>query len=98
MLKSGMAVHNDEKAKLVKIITENKMNTFSEVNLQGKDLEELKAIGLMAQAPAPVGNQVPVPAVPAPMYVGLGDAAPTGNAEGEVEEALVMPALNWDEK
>jgi len=97
MLNSSIAVHNAEKAKLVKVITENKLNTFSEANLQGKDLQELKAIATLAQPVALVGNQDPVAPALTPMYVGLGDAAPTENSE-EAEEVLLMPALNWDEK
>jgi len=48
VLKSGLAAHNEERAKFIKTITANKANVFSEEDLKAKGLQELKAIAVLA--------------------------------------------------
>jgi hypothetical protein len=48
MLQNGMNSYAADKAKLIKIITANKKNTFTDEQLQAKQIEELKSLAELA--------------------------------------------------
>src|SRR3990167_6922789 len=75
VLTNSLALHNEERARLVDVITTNKNNIFAKEDLEKKSLMELKAIARLAagdlvtpripvfspQGPTPTGNQVEEP-------------------------------------
>jgi hypothetical protein len=85
VLTNSMALHNEEKQRLVDIITANKNNSFSKEDLNNRPLGELKSLARLAggaevaQRPANYAGQGPVP--------------PTGNVE--TEEVLALPTMNF---
>ncbi len=83
MLTDGLAAHNAEKGRLIKVITANKNCDFAPDDLSGKNLKELRAIAkLAAPAKRPVQN-----------YSGMADVAdPTANS---AEEPLVAPSMTF---
>ena len=93
VLTNSVAVHEAEKIKLVDSIVANKANKFTKEFLAGKSLNELQ--GIAALAGSPVTNTQPQ------MFYG-GQATPAGqptnNAAPVVQEALVMPTMNFAKK
>jgi hypothetical protein len=87
MLASGVKAHEAEKGKLIKVITANEANMFTEDQLKAKGMGELQAIATLAAKPE-------APAVPNALYAGMPAPAPTENKE----EPLVMPTMNFDEE
>jgi len=85
VLTNSMALHNEEKQRLVDIITANKNNSFSKEDLNNRPLGELKSLARLAggaevaQRPANYAGQAPVP---------------TGNVEAE--EVLALPTMNFE--
>lgn len=96
VLRNGLNAHNAEQEKLVKEITDNADNTFTEEFLRNKGLEELK--GIAALAKKPVENTAPHAPGTVPMFIGANTpAGPTANANGHQEEsALDAPVMNFD--
>jgi len=89
MLRQGIASHVAEKDGMVKKIMANARNTFTQEQLDAKDMSELKGIAMLAEVPtAPL-------APPAPHFAGQ---APVTAASGNEEEPLVAPALNFETK
>lgn len=84
MLASGVKAHEAEKAKLIKVITANEANMFTEDQLKAKGMGELQAIATLAAKPE-------APAVPNALYAGMPAPSPTENKE----EPLVMPVMNF---
>ena len=87
-----------EQDKLVKEITANADNTFTEEFLRTKGLDELRGIAALAAKPAtadaPTGNQGGVP-----MFIGQATpTGPTANADGNQggETALPVPTMNFE--
>lgn len=90
VLREGIQTLGAEKARLIKVITTNKANTFKPEYLQGKQLGELRAIAALAKGSEPVRTLASGNA-----YLGMGDAAPVENASQEEDEPLVMPTINF---
>ena len=86
VLRSGVAAHNEKRTRLVKIITANKKNTFTEAGLLTKGLVELTALARLAQ-------EDPKKGIAAPSYVGLAD---TESSVGE-PSILEAPTMNFEE-
>lgn len=82
VLRNSLSVYEEEKQKLITVITSNKDNTFAKESLQKKPLEELRAIAKLAGANKPAAN-----------YAGQGQVPSTGTQEAE--EPLAVPALNF---
>jgi hypothetical protein len=87
VLKSSLAMHEGEKARLVDGICTNKDNTFAKEDLQKKSLAELRGLARLAG----VGKSQQ----PAANYAGQGNV-PSANAGDE--EPLVMPTINFERK
>lgn len=79
MLRNGMSLHDEQKAKLIETIIANKQNQFTKEDLQGREVDELRRLAALATVPAPAnyGGQAPVP---------------TGNT---AEEPLAMPSMTF---
>lgn len=93
VLRNGLAAHETEQKSLIKKITGNTGNTFTEEFLATKGLDELRGIAALAgtDKPETVNNTNTMP----PMFVGQSTpASPTGNTEGG-EEALAAPVMNF---
>jgi len=89
VLNNGVATYNAEKLGVVTEILSNERNTFTEQELNARDLGELKKMqGLMA--PAPVENQE----IERPLNYGGQAPTPVAN-KGAVEEAMEIPTLNY---
>lgn len=78
VLRSGLNTLQEEKSKLIKQITDNEANSFTEDQLKGKDISELKAIAGFCK---PVAN-----------YEGMAQTA-THNASSDVP-ILAVPTVN----
>jgi hypothetical protein len=87
VLTNAMSVYNDEKKKLVQSILANKRNTFTQQDLENRPLVELRNLAALA-APDEPANVLHLP-----NYGGQAPV-PTGNANKE--EALPMPAMNFE--
>lgn len=96
VLNHGLHAHNTEKARLIGIITANKVYSFTPQYLNERSIPEL--VGLAALAGA---TQAPPPAAPGygmpnPNYFGAAAPAPTGNAsQGGEEPPLLLPTMNF---
>jgi Uncharacterized protein conserved in bacteria (DUF2213) len=88
VLRNSVAMHNEEKQRLVAVITANKNNTFTKEDLSNRPLGELKCLAALAggmeaaQRPANYGGMAPVP---------------TGNAAA-TEECLQLPTMNFEKE
>jgi hypothetical protein len=89
MITNGQDSLNTEKAGLIKTITANKNNQFSEDSLKTKPLGELRALAALA-APAVDPN------APQNMPGYFGGMAPTANVTSDTEEALELPVMNFE--
>ena len=93
MINTGLAAHNTEKTKLVKVITSNKMNTFSEDQLNEMGMQQLQSIAALAHQATPVVDpQNPF----APDYAGAA-GAPAQNQESS-QKPLSLPTMNFDDR
>lgn len=84
VLNQGLRTYNTSKAGLVKKIMANKRNTFTEVQLNAKALDELEGLVKLAgedMAAAPTAN-----------YAGQGEVADNG---GKEVEPLPLPTFNF---
>lgn len=98
MLKEGLAVRNQQRAQLIKTITENKSNKFKAEYLQQQPIEVLQGIAALAQNSS--GSDI-LNSNEAPLYMGAGVADPTFNSHrGPIaeEDSLPPPTLNFDEE
>ena len=86
VLTNSMAVMQNEKSKLIAIITANKRNTFTEDMLASKSLEELSAIATLA-------TEAEVEKPPTANYIGQGLVQ---SATANTEEPLSLPVLNFE--
>ena len=86
VLTNSMAVMQNEKSKLIAIITANKRNTFTEDMLASKSLEELSAIATLA-------TEAEVEKPPTANYIGQG---PVQSISANTEEPLSLPILNFE--
>jgi len=86
MLNAGLATHNAMKSRLIKAITSNDANDFTEADLQAKPLAELQAMVKLAglvKKEDPTANN----------FIGLSDVE---GAKGE--EPLTAPVMNFDKE
>lgn len=90
MLRNGLDMLNEEKAKLVEAIMANAQNEFSKEELSSRPLGELRRMARLA-APAHQENHTQSRS----NYAGQGHV-PTGNREEETP--LVMPVMDFDRK
>lgn len=90
MLRNGLDMLNEEKAKLVEAILANVQNEFSKEDLSSRPLGELRRMARLA-APAHQENHTQSRS----NYAGQGHV-PTGNREEETP--LVMPVMDFDRK
>lgn len=81
VLETGLAAHNEQRAKLVAGITANSANTFTAEQLQAKPVAELQQLHQLAAVKRTA--------------VYAGKAAPTGNAQ-QVEQGLPRPTMTFD--
>lgn len=88
MLATGLRTHEQEKNKLVAVITANAKNIFTADQLNAKSLEELKAIAQLAQ------NEAPKPALGT--FAGLADAFSRNAGQQVTEEPLGLPAMTYE--
>jgi hypothetical protein len=91
MLQNGMNSYAADKAKLIKIITANTKNTFSEADLKAKELPELKNLAALATE-----NKEQVAEIKALDFSGQADAVET-NVQN-TEKALPLPSLGLGPK
>jgi len=82
VLTNGLAMHEEEKGRLIKAITDNKNNSFSEAQLKSKAIGELRSLARLA------GGAVTV----VPRFDGLGEVPSTNT---NAEEPMEMPTLNF---
>lgn len=82
VLNNSLAIHNDEKGRLIVAITANKQNAFTKEELEKRGLPELRNLAKLAGAFTPRMVN----------YEGQGHV-PTENQEGE--EPLEMPVMNF---
>ncbi len=95
-LRSSVAEHEQQRQRLVKTITANKSNVFSEqwLNTQGTDV--LKGLAAIAGSPhqgQPTANYAGQADVP--MFITSNNQQPPTPYE---PEALPLPTLNWDDE
>jgi len=82
VLQNSLALHREQKDKLIATITANKANRFPRQALVEKSLTELQAIAALAAPKRPVNN-----------YVGMGDGGSVGDTVAE--EPLQVPVFNF---
>ncbi len=89
MLQQGIRAHNVQRAKLVKVITSNKANRFTQNMLKAKPMDELQALAeLAAPTKKPVAN-----------YGGLGwGESGAASFPSNVETPLELPTLDFSKK
>jgi len=88
VLNESLSMMNEEKSKIVAAILANEANSFTENELKTRPLGELRKIAqLMGAKSVPSGRPT--------NYAGQ---APTPAENAEREEALEMPALNFDKR
>ncbi len=86
VLRNSLEMHNEEKVRLIGLITENKSNIFTKEELGNKPLGELKKLACLVATP----EQVTRPA----NYSGM---APTPSTNAKVEAPLTIPTINFGE-
>lgn len=91
MLQNGLDSYQNDKDRLIKAITANKRNKFTEEQLQAKDVSELQNLAALATnveqpAPKPLGHN----------YIGQGD--PVQNTEEDEEEPMEDVTMNFEEE
>jgi hypothetical protein len=89
MLKQGMATYNEQKKRLIEVITKNERNSFTEEYLQTKDVEELENIANLAKS----DEKEPVQRF---NYRGLADTKGTNTVQNE--EPLMAPEMDFSKK
>jgi hypothetical protein len=87
VLESSLATHRREKEEIVKLITENEANAFTEDELKAKKLGELRNLAALAG--------IPEPKKPALNFGGQGDPA---NVTDNKMEPLVAPTMDFSKK
>jgi len=87
VLNNSIAVHNEEKVRLVEAIMANQNNAFTKEDLNNRPLNELRAIARLA---VPAGTEASNRL--APNYAGLAPV-PETNAQGE--EAMAVPVMTF---
>lgn len=106
-IRSGLAIHNAEKARLVATITANAANRWTPEQLQAKPLGELQAIVEFGKSAAPVANATPDSPAYAPSYAGAMGAppyipagTPVANAAGDADDdgGLDAPTMNFERR
>ena len=90
VLRNGLASHNADKAKLITLIVANEKNIFTKEQLEKKDLDELKALAVLATNS--VGKKPDTP-----NYDGQREV-PDITINQEEEEPLKQPTLNYEKK
>jgi hypothetical protein len=90
MLRSGVMAHNAQKDILIKKITVNDRNLFTEDQLKAKSLDELACLAKLAETPKKVVNEVP-------KYNFFGNGEVMNTQQNE-EEPLKMPAIVGSDK
>lgn len=95
MVRNGLNAHNQEKARLIGIITANARNKFTKEYLETQTNDVLFGFASLAQDEPTQNGHVPV--LMQPNYLGASGAAPVQNQVAE-EEPLALPTMNWDQK
>ena len=90
VLQSALHSHNREKGRLIKTITANKANVFTEDYLLERNLQELEGIAALASASAPETNRRAIL-----NYAGQGDVQGSRIVDNHEEESLPLPTLNF---
>lgn len=86
VLRSGLASHNADKAKLITVITANEKNTFTKEQLEAKDLRELRRVASLAANTEKQQNELSNL-----NYTGQGDPI----INDEEQEVLEVPVMNF---
>lgn len=90
MLQNGLDTHNAEKTRYIKLLLDNKQNTFTEEQLKGKKLGELRQLVNLAANTAEKKEEL------AKVTNFSGQAETVQN--NTEEEALEVPVINFQEK
>ncbi len=90
MVNNGIDSHKADKKRLVNIITANDRCSFTEKQLEGKNLTELRQLAELATTTENQRTELSVV-----NYAGQGE---THNTEDSKEEPLPLPALNFDKQ
>lgn len=94
VLTNGLAAHESEKKELIAKITRNKANKFSEDFLGTKGIQELQGLAALCGG---TDDEQATPATPVSMFAGQATlAGPVANAEGEDDDMLVLPTINFE--
>lgn len=93
MLQNGMNSYAADKEKLIKIIIDNEKNTFSDEQLQNKEIEELKSLAALA-----TNTEEQVAEVKSLDFRGQGDAVGNAGNTENAEKVLPLPALGLGPK
>lgn len=93
MVRNGLNHHNQEKQRLIAVITANSRNRFSKEWLETQSNEFLTLTAALAEEPVQNGYHVPMQA----NYSLAGGVSPTANQAAE-EDVLVSPTMTWDKK
>jgi hypothetical protein len=83
VLNHGVRAYQNNRATLIQKIMANKRNPFSQIQLEGKSLEDLEGIAKLAEEPE------------APVAANYGGMGPVNNG-GKPEEALALPSMSFD--
>jgi hypothetical protein len=90
MISHGLAAVASERSRHIAVITANKANAFTPEALAAKDVNELKALALLAGGTAPAAQPQGTPLY---NFAGLGDAA--NSAPALPDQVLTAPTINW---
>jgi hypothetical protein len=95
MLRHGINAYSQQKAHLIKSITANERNRFTEQQLNAKEIDELEALAALAVPAAPTGQPAPIA-----NYFGAAVPAPTTNAQPgiTIDEPLLVPTMDFSKK
>lgn len=90
MLREGVRTNQAQRHQLIEAITANERNSFSKETLQAMTMDDLRAIGRLADVDKPT-------TAPQPHFGGLAPVMPAVNAQ-VTEEPLIAPELDFANK
>lgn len=100
VLRSGVAAHEAERAKLIQTITANDANVFTAEQLGEMPKPQLQGLAALASSGSKPGEGESESYHSVPQYYGAGGGAPQQNAgtqNGAAEdEPLDLPVMNWE--
>ena len=86
VLNEAMQTQAQKKVELIQAITANTKNIFTNEQLAALKVNELTAVAALAKVDTPIPNT---------NVLNFSGMAPVGNVEGDEEEALELPVMNF---